>query len=462
MNTRSLLRMAALAGLVTALAPASARAADPTAFPYYKELNVPETLGPGIGSVILDSDILPQLNTDRTNLRFFDRNGKEVPFLLRVKTGTTNLVRETAFSAKIESFKELPANCVEIIVSRRTNDPVPGLLVFQSAQRNFEKSVSVAGSNDRESWTPLATDQPIFDYTRYIDVRNDRIEIQPGRFVFYRITMSNVAENRTTGITEIIRQARGGDTTVTEKETAEIRKELFRVDAITMIERAVERKESEPLRQTLTIQPIRTENDDKKRVTRVTFGSAKEPIVWFDVQVRDRFFSRSVIVSGTDDDPKDAHWTDLAAATICRVEAGAVRQDERRISMGTARRFRNYRLTIENRDNPPLMIDSVRAEAEVLEALFYQQEPMPRGLFYGGPTGQPAQYDIGAVLAAVPANEAQHWTLGSQQSNPLYRKTTTRGPEGKTVMMAAILVMVVLLVKLIARTTKQIDSANGD
>ena len=460
MRTR---RVRALSGLVVALlfAPV-ARAVSPADFPCYKELRAPAQVGGGFGRVVLDQDILSQINASRTNIRFFDEEGKEVPFLLRVTTGTTNVVRETEFSVRTESFKELPGNCAEIVVSRQTNDPVPNVVVLRSSQQNFEKSVSVAGSDDRQHWTALADDQSIFDYTRYIDVRKNRIDIAPQGFRFYRIMISNMAENRSTGITEIIRQARGGSTTVTEKETAEIRKELFRVDRITMVARGEVQTDTEPLLQSMEISPFQVETDPKQQQTFVTFMSRREPLVALDIRVKDSNFSRRAKVSATDEDPQKAHWIHLASAMISRIEAGSVRQDAHRIELRPACRYTNYRLAIENHDNPPLTIESVHAQAETWEAVFYQQKPTPRSLYYGGPNNQPAQYDIGAVLSGVPAKDAPCWSLGAEMFNPLFKPARTYSLQGKTLMVVAIVAMALLLVMLIARTTGQVDQAGKE
>jgi hypothetical protein len=436
---------------------------EPSAFPFQKELTPPPTVPDGgIGAVILDDEILSELNVRRTNLRLMNDAGQEAAFLVRTKTTVKRVATEKTFEATTVSFKELPDNRVEIVVSRRKDDPAPNALILASSRQNYEKRVSVFGSDDQKQWTPLAADQPIFDYSRYIDVRNNRVEIKPRAFVFYRVEISNVAENHSTAFTEIIRQVRGPNAEVTEKETSQIRRELFRVDWITFAERKELPAEDKPLLRTIDFSAFRQEEDPKNRRTFVYFDTRRQPLAALTLLPRELNFSRRVVVATTDGDGEKPRWTDVAAATISRIEAGPIHQEHLNIPLDPARRYRRYRVTIENQDNPPLSIASVQAEVEVWEALFFQQAPLPRRLLYGGGSDEAPQFDIGTVLSSVPGKEARMWSLGAQEPNPVYKAGRSFWwPKGKYVLVVAIVAMVLLLVHIIAKTAKHLDGLGG-
>ncbi len=453
-------RMLIAAVFAAGIAASSALGAGPELFPFHKDLTPALVPAGGIGAVLLDDEVLSELNESRTNLRLFDAAGKEVPFLLRARTTNRRVTQEKVFEAKTESLRELPDNRVEIVVSRTTNDPLPGAVVLANARQNFEKRVSVSGSDDRKRWTELASDQPIFDYSRYMDVRNNRIEIRPADFRFYRIEVSNVAEDRSTALKEIIRQVKGRDTAITEKETTQIRNELFRVERISFVEKKETVQEIEPMLRTLELAPDREEADAKKQTTIVYLSTKRQPLVSINLQPKELNFSRRVTVAGTDEgDPEKAKWADCGSVVLSRVQAGPIRQSQLKIQLQPPRRWRAYRLTIENQDNPPLTIEAIRAEAQLWEALFYQQDPLPQRLCYGGAKDQPARYDIGAVLASVPGKDAQAWSLGAQTANPAFRRPSRFGSwPGKYLMIAAMAAMVALLVWIIARTARKLEA----
>jgi len=453
-------RQLAAAVMFSLIVRSTAFGIGPDAFPFYKELTPPVPLAGNIGGIIVDDDVLLELNDGRTNLRLMDANGKEVPFLLRTLTRSTTVTQETSFAAQIVSFRELPDNRVEIIVSKRTNDPAPSAVLLDNSQQNFEKRVTVSGSDDQKRWTELAADRPIYDYSRYVAVRNSRVDMEPRPFLFYRIDISNIAEDHSTALKEIIRQVKGGASSVTEKETAQIRKELFRVDRITFIARKEVAQEADPLLRVLDPVPVSVDLDTNKQATILQLFTKRQPLVSMSVIAKEFNFSRRVTVWGTDDDlrSKDVRWSIITAAIISRIEAGSIRQEQLKIGFQPAQRFRTYRLAIENQDNPPLTINGIIAEAEIWETLFYQQEPLPSRLCYGGACDQPARYDIGAVLASVSAREARAWSVGAQAPNPAYKPPSRlRSWQGRSLMVAAIAAMVLLLVRLIARTAKQVD-----
>ena len=135
----------------------------------------------------------------------------------------------------VTAFRELPGNRVELTVARDARAPQAAEIRLESGVRNFEKLVPVYGSTDGEAWTPLAKDQAIYDYTRFVDMRKDSIPVTPGPYALYRIELGNIVERKDSPLVQIVRQTRGGNS---ETESSSFLREPFRIERILFIEPA--------------------------------------------------------------------------------------------------------------------------------------------------------------------------------------------------------------------------------
>lgn len=449
-----------LTGLLLGAALGAQAAVNPADFPFYQDVRPPNPLpaAEALGGVALGDDSLAELNLARSNLRLLEADQREVPFLIRTRTERQTRLEDRVVTVTPQAFRERADNRAEIVFARPAEAGKLVALVLHSAQANYEKLVTVSGSLDQQQWTVLAEAQPVYDYTRYIDVRNSRVALPGGDWAFYRVEIANLAEDRKTVFTEVIRQVRGADApAVTETETARIRQEPFRVERMEVVLQQERVQAERPVLTRWAVPEFGVQQDATARVTRVDFVTRRQPVVALWMFPRDRNFIRRVTVSGTDGEGVNAVWEGLAQTTVSRIET-AGQEPRLRIDLGGARRYRHYRITLVNQDNPPLEITDVQAETETWEALFFAPGG-PLRLYFGGPFDQAPQYDIGAVLAASPGAEPQGWTLAPVQKNPGYREPAPPKParSGKPLMVIAIVAMVGILLVVIAKAAKQVE-----
>ena len=450
-------QLTACLGLITLGAHAAVNPAD---FTHYQEVRAPDPRpGPDtLAALVLNDEVFAELNLRASNLRLFEADQREVPYLLRPRTEQLTHTEERSFPVAPLTFREMKDNRAEIVVARPAEPGVPVALLLHSGQANYEKRITVSGSRDQQNWTTLTESQPVFDYTRYVDVRNNRVTLPPGEWAFYRIEISNLAEDRKAVFTEVIRQLQGGAEQVTETETARIRQEPFRVERLELVLQQERPQRERPVLTRWKVPAFEVHHDPTAHVTHVEFELRRQPLVALWLVPRDRNFSRRASVSGTDESGPNASWLGLANATLTRIEAAAGHQPQLKLDLGEPRRFARYRIVLYNQDNPPLDIESVQAEAETWEALFFPPAG-PVRLYVGGPVAVAPQYDIGAVLAASPRPEPQLWTVAPAATNPAYRVATPpKAPlSGRALMVIAIVAMVAVLFVVIAKTAKQVD-----
>lgn len=445
-----------IAGLLLTMAAAELPlpAITPDAFRQVKPLQAPAGTT-GIGAFTLDAELFDALDTPRTNLRLFDGAHQETPFLLRLKTPQRTV--ETLLpstSAKMESFKTLQNNRIELVVERDLKHPPTVAIQFESAIRNFEKLVTVAGSQDRLHWTLLVTNEPIYDYSRFVDVRRDRVPLPAGEYPWYRIEVSNITENKDSPLVEIIRQTRGSQE-ANETEATSFRREPFRIDRILFLERHTSVVSGDPQTRETAVTDWKVSQDRSQQQTLLTFSTPCAPLVALILATDDANFSRSVTLEGraTEQEP----WQTLASGRLTRIQAGIVQQERLTLTLPREYRGRHFRMTVHNQDNPPLAFTGLRARYNAYEALFFPKAGAGYNVYFGGSDIPAPRYDVATVLSGIAAGSATPWGLGPAQANPLFKKQRPPFLSGKTLLTTALILMIVILVPVIIKLARKIS-----
>lgn len=427
----------------------------PAAFQQFKSLQPPTGPSTGISAFILDTELLDALDLPMANLRLFDGKQQETPFLIRLKVPLRTVESLHPFApARIESFRTLENNRIEMVVERAPQHPQPVALQFESGVRNFEKQVTVSGSNDRQAWTILATSEPIYDYSRFVDVRRDRIPLTAGDYLWYRIEVSNVTENKDSPLVEIIRQTRGSQITK-ETEATSFRREPFRMDRITFLERRTAIMAGAPETDEHILTQWATAEDKPNQQTILTFSTPREPLVAMVLETTEENFSRNVILEGRVTD-KEA-WQTLASGRLTRIRAGRVHQESLSMTLPREYRGRHFKLTVHNQDNPPLTFSGVRTRYNRYEALFFPKAGGQYQVYFGGTDCPAPHYDIASVLSEIPAGSGALWTAGAAQPNPEHRKQRAPSLSGKTLLTTALILMIAILVPVIIKLSGKIS-----
>ena len=447
---------ATLAALVCA---SVAAAATPAPFPFAKTLTPPAAPCGEVASVRLDADLFAALDRNCANVRLFDEANGETPFLVRPKAPTQGVVHyEPLGSSPVESLHALAGNRIELILARPPGARVPAGLRCESELRNFEKLVTVSGSADRKHWTALATDAPIYDYSRFVDVRRDTVEFAPSDYPWYRVEIANITEQKDSPLVEIIRQTHGHGAG-REAEATSFLREPFRIDRLTFLERqeSIQRGAIETVE--FPIAGWTVSQDAKAQRTIVSFPARQLPLVSVTLLTSDANFSRTATLEGCES-PDQTEWQRLAADTLTRIRVGRVQQDSRIIPLAGEERFSFYRLSIENQDNPPLVVTGLVGRAHAYEIVFFPKPGRQYRLCYGGAERERPHYDTGTVLAGVPAGGADGWSAGPQIPNPGFTGAQPRcACSTRTLLMVAVALMAMVLAVVIARLARKVDPA---
>jgi hypothetical protein len=445
------------AWLLLTCAGLSLAAPAPEDFPVVRPLTPPAALHSEIGAFVPDDSLWDALDDRCANLRLFDAAGRETPFLIRRRIPTRTLDQLVPFPSPltIQSLKELDDNRIELRVTRDPRHPRPAALEFESHLRNFEKLVTVSGSRDGEHWTLLADREPIYDYSRYADVRRDRVSLAAGDYTTYRIEVSNITEKKDSPLVEIIRQTRGNGA-ASEVEATSFRREPFRMNRLTFYE----------VRQVLTAGTLETATfragdmtvtrSDTSRETVIVFTTRRQPVSAIMLLTDDANFSREVTLEGKTE-AAPVTWQRITGDRITRIRIGRISEEHLTVVCPDETRYRTYRLRIHDQDNPPLAVTGVEARQNLHEVLFFPKTGQTYRVCAGGEGIALPQYDVATVLARAPAGSADLWHLEAGACAPGPVTGRSWQTYGRKALIGALVLMTAILLVVVVRLARHVD-----
>jgi hypothetical protein len=445
--------------LLRAAPAAGAARLTPRDFPWQRAIAPEGDAARAIGVFALDEDFLGATDDDFGNLRIFDGVGNERPFLVRPAEEVRTVVREVDVPVRTTDFKVLDDNRVSVVVERSRTSPRPpaSVLVLSSPLRDFEKTVAVFGSDDAEDWVPLTEGAPIFDYSRYLDLRNDRVAFPASTHRYYRLEIANISEEHLSPLRQVERERREGRM-LSEVERVSLRRADFRIDTIRLLERREAQASAKVKTRAYGASAFSVENPDDGRGTVVAFATARVPLTRVGFDVEDRNFCRSVLIEGARVGAGEGDWVRLAEGTLTRVEAGAFRQERVELALPRVCRYERYRATIRNLDSPPLRLRGVTLAGEQWECAFLLERSAGLRVLYGGGAGAVARYDIDRVLQAAGFADVDRYTAGPPEANPAYRGRRI-ALSGKVALVVAVVAMIGVLGWVLYSTVRKIDKA---
>jgi hypothetical protein len=439
-------------------------AAESAAFRFQKEINRDDAKKETILAVTLDSDVYANTRRGFPDLRVFNAQGREVPYVIeKVTEPKTHSVR-TACGSKVISLKE-QEDGLDILVRLDADAPAADGLSIDTPLTNYERRASVFGSNDGKDWTPLVAGALVFDYSRYMDVSNHEIRLPKNRFRQFRIRIAGIADAKESPFLDLTRKYRdGSEAERTEKTVLERRP--FRIDGIEFWHEKNE-KISECDRKTeYKVDAGRIEEDSAKKTTLIHVVTHGEPLTELTLETSSRNFCRAAEVQKAVPHGVRTEWVTIGQGNVLRIDLGDYHKENLGL-LFPEHRETDYRIVIRNEDNPPLTITGVKSRGNVYRAVFLAAANETYRLGYGSDEADEPKYDAAIVLAPLRQGHATTTgRLGIEVKNPAATKCSAcplRGLANNPVFLGAIVVVLVAVLGwALYRATRRIDQLPKD
>ena len=391
-------------------------AAEPGNFRFLKDIQRTDAGREDILGVTLDSDIYGVTRDGMPDLRIFDGKSLESPYLLeKVTEGHAEIMRETV-SSDVVSFKEHD-NAVEIIVRLDRDTPPPEGLIVHTPLTNFERRLRIFGSKDGVNWTSLADTVLLFDYSRFMDVRNCEARIPKNHYRDLKIVIDAITDSRESPFLELTRKLKDG----VEQERIEqstLERRPLRIDRLEFWRDARREVGRQDKKSDYPIAKFRTEEDSKEKSTYVYVQTNRQPLTELTLETSSRNFSRTLLIEQLVRRGDKNAWAEITQGQVRRIDFRGYRKESLTVGFPEHRET-EYRIVIRNEDSPPLSITGVKAQGNMYRAVFLAAAKENYRAYYGSGTVEQPKYDAAAVLLPLrQGGEATPATLGPQTMNP--------------------------------------------
>jgi hypothetical protein len=433
-------------------------------FRYFKTVNNRPSRQEEMLAFELDSDICASTRDRFADLRILDPSGRESPYEIEKSVGTKMEKARSDVASDVLSLKE-DGGDIEVRVKLRKDSPGADGMTFAIPLRDYERRVVVYGSEDGQQWSGAITEGLLFDYSRYMDVRNLELRLPGNKYREFRIRVENVVQEKESPFLEMTRtKQRGEETQRVERTTIE--RQPLRIDGIRLWREYDEERAKIAKTTDYAVADMQVTQDAKLKRTVIQVKSRREPLTRFTLRTSDKNFARSVSVEIPVVEGPRTNWTSVGRSNLMRFSFRSFKKEELTVSFPEQRQT-EYRIVIQDDDNPALKIDGVQAAGNTYRAVFLAEPDRSYNVYYGAARVEAPQYEATTVLTAIQRKfEPEDVELGKQAANPAFNE----GADGSLVetlnrpwfLVLAVCVMVVVLGWALFYAGTRVRAADGE
>lgn len=378
------------------LAASSPAAEDELRFQSARKIDLPAITREELVAVPLDAAVYAVTNEALSDLQILDKEGHVVPYLLRpqVQTKLTRTVRTTRAQDVTLKLPEDGTLELRFSTGDRYDGPNPNGLTLSIPLRDFEFRMQVFDGADE---TRLLAETVIFDYSRYMDLRETSIRLPGDGTTRFLVRIDSPTSQQKSELKELTHQFLDGKGERIEERQSVVDRSL-RIDRV-MIWAETERED--PDGDATVDYPVRsfevTQNPEQKE-TIVTIEVNREPITSLTLESSARNFHRMAVVDVYR--PPRNEWARVGMGSLSRFTFQGKGKEEMTLPVQSDRQNR-YRIEIADRDNGSLPITGVRARGRVHELVFIADPANLYELHFGADRISAPDYDVVSIHQAL-------------------------------------------------------------
>lgn len=375
-----------LAALLLGVAQPALAASVPSDFQYSVTISRNSEMEGRAAMISLHQGILRQAAPDYSDIRVFDDQQRETPYVIYPATEAS--LRRDYFALKVLAYRDLPGGC-EIVVERPEKRASLEGLQVRTFNRDFQKQVSVESSNDRLHWTSRKTDA-LFDFTSRINLRKNEIKLPRLTDRYLRVTLRNYAGTSSASDSELRLRYQGMDLSLKNGAS----QEPFHIQEIEAWSGENEKREAVLEQVTLTPVSVATDSDGNSVIT---LDAGHLPIRSLTLGVEEKnYFYRRVEVR-TSDGTNTRSDSLVGEGWIYNLPG--MSKPETSLSLSGSIRT-SLQIKIINRDNPPIAIQQIECSWPRLRLFFFPMAGRWYSLYFGAAGLRRPDYDMGRIIPA--------------------------------------------------------------
>lgn len=350
----------------------------PDNFQYCSELEQPAK-NSTLYQTWITSDILQKCSTDCSDLRLFDQDNNEIPYVIIGNEHPDEIIE--TYRLEIVSYSDNPASKVITMKMPDKYRPV-SLISLDISERDFKKTVMLYGSHNIKKWD-LLVKEAIYDFSSQVALRKTEIKFNKADYRYYRLEI--IDDNPSVKSDKSIKlKYEGLDFSADSLEIKNLH--ISKITGTTGFRKDNIKVYDENNFTTFTV------NLDKDRNT-VIFLEAGLPFdkIYFDIS--NPYYHREISLYGSNTGEKDSYKF-LTRESIFSFPISDISETKNYIAYQSPKE-KFYKIIIQNRNNPPLEIKSIKF-LWVQKNLYFVSlnKPSNYSLCFGNNTISGPSYDL--------------------------------------------------------------------
>ncbi|MEM1443359.1 MAG: DUF3999 family protein, partial [Verrucomicrobiota bacterium] len=336
------------------------KAEEEVSFRFFQPLEG-ELRARSIGRVSLGREVFAETDSSFKDLRLV-HDGREIPYFIQSRE-SVRAMPEEKIPTEVLDFEETDQGSL-ITTVKLDSEKKANQLRFRTGLRDFEKNVRVEGSADRESWTLIAGEALIFDYSRFLDFRKSEVDLPENSFRYFRITIEGATDRQRSLVSTLRRQV-SESSGVTVERSQTVTKREFRIDEISFHTKKQEKAKVDSSLQRHDLKFAEEIREDDLKESRFEIETGRLPLSALVLQTGEVNFRRKVEIQIPVGEGED-QWKTIQSSEIFRYELGDYQEEQLRIDLpgnASGGRWDNLKLLIYQGDNLP--VEPARIEGEM-------------------------------------------------------------------------------------------------
>ena len=379
---------AALAVALVLLVAVPARADfSVQAWRFFKPVPVSDVLSEtSLVEVVPDTEVFAHAAPALSDLRVVEEDSQlEVPYKLLVERGEQ---RRGWVPVTMRDLGHVPGQHTSFVLDLNQQGALHNELEISTSSHNFQRDIVVDGSEDAENWRVLDKSGQIFDFTiaaRGFTTRDTRVTYPSSTARYLRVRIIDG-----------------------ELPPLDVR------GAVVFFAQQIQPRRTEyPINL-----PVRVE-DDAERSTQLVLdlGSRGFPTNRISLTTSQENFSRRVNLEGSHDNQL---WTLLRRSENLYVFNTPKFVGSQLSLSYPESRYRYFRLTVFNEDDPPLPVTGAQASGFLRKLIFSADPGGSYRLYYGNPDAEAPSYELEHVFPYLVTENLPVAGLGAHTGNPLF------------------------------------------
>ena len=354
---------------------------------FFKPVVLPADLAEtSLVEVVPGREVFPHAARGLADLRILEVDGqREVPYVLLVERGEQ---RRSSVAVRMRDLGHVPGRHTTFILDLEREGDLHNELEISTSSHNFQRDIVVEGSEDAENWSVLDESGQIFDFTiaeRGFTTRDTRVKYPSSTVRYLRVRIVD-----------------------------EDQPPLEVGGAVVFFAQQLPPRETE-LSATIT---SRVEDvEGRKTLLFLDLGISGFPANRISVTTSQENFYRQAKLEGSEDNQT---WT-LLQGTEALYAFNTPKFVGSQLSLSYHEsRYRYYRITILNEDDPPLPVSSAQASGFLRKLIFFADPGGSYILYYGSPDAESPSYELEQVFPYLVTEDLPAAGLGAHTANPLF------------------------------------------